>query len=49
MTEAFVIPNSVTLSGLTVIVQSGAYAPGIVPNLLGATSSNGIELTLDIN
>jgi choice-of-anchor B domain-containing protein len=49
MTEAFVIPNSVTLSGLTVIVQSGAYAPGIVPNLLGATSSNGIELTLDVN
>lgn len=49
ITDALAIPNSASLAGLSVIAQGGAYAPSLIANLLGANSSNGLELTLDVN
>ncbi|MFO1078384.1 MAG: hypothetical protein U1E73_11740 [Planctomycetota bacterium] len=48
-TRPFAVPNSTGLAGVSVKCQGAAYAPGVIPNAVGASSSNGVELVLDIN
>jgi len=47
--SAFSIPNNTAYAGVTIVCQGAAYNPPAVPNVLGALSSGGIELILDIN
>jgi hypothetical protein len=47
--NAFAVPAGITFSGLVVNVQGGAYNPSAIANTLGAISSNGVELKLDVN
>ena len=47
--SAFSIPNNTAYVGVRVVCQGVAYNPPAVPNVLGALSSGGIELILDIN
>lgn len=49
VTDPFVIPNDPGLSGVIINAQAAAYNPGVINNVLGATSSNGVELLLDLN
>jgi len=46
-TQPFTIPNAAGLSGVIILAQSAAFAPGA--NALGILSSNGVRLTIDIN
>jgi len=46
-THAFPIPNQAPLSGVIMLAQSAAFAPGANP--LGVIASNGVRLTIDIN
>ena len=48
-TTPFGIPNDPGLAGVHIIVQGAAYNPGVYPGGLGAASSGGIDLGLDIN
>ena len=43
------VPNDPTLSGVLIKLQAAAYNPASIPNALGATSSNGLELLVDVN
>jgi hypothetical protein len=43
------IPNNIAFVGLQVVCQGAVYNPPAVPNTLGALSSNGLELILDVN
>jgi hypothetical protein len=45
----FPIPVSTSFSGVSIVCQGAAYNPAAVPNPLGALSSNGLELILDVN
>lgn len=45
----FAIPNSTSFAGVRIVCQGAVYNPGSVPNALGAISSNGVELVLDVN
>jgi len=47
-TDSFPIPSAGVLIGLTMLSQAAAYNPTAIPNLLGALSSNGVELVLDV-
>jgi hypothetical protein len=43
----FSIPNSISFAGVTLLNQVVIYAPSSVPNALGASVSNGLELIID--
>ena len=47
--SSFTIPNNPTLAGIRLLNQAAAYSPASIPNLLGASTSNGLELNLDLN
>ncbi|MBM4061608.1 MAG: hypothetical protein FJ265_11015 [Planctomycetes bacterium] len=47
--SVFAIPNNPIFAGVHVIVQGAAYDPAGNHNQLGALSSNGVDLGLDLN
>jgi len=47
--HAFPVPNNPAFAGIHVIVQGASYDPAGGHNALGALSSNGVDLGLDIN
>jgi len=47
-TDPFPLPINPALAGVILLTQAAAYNPAAIPNLLGALSSNGVELVLDV-
>lgn len=45
----YAIPNNTAFAGVRIVCQSAIYNPPAVPNFLGALSSNGLELLLEVN
>ena len=47
--DAFSIPNVPAFAGIAVKAQSAVFSPGAIATILGAATSNGVELGLDLN
>ena len=48
-TSPFAVPSNPAFAGVIVLSQAAAFNPVAVPNPVGAISSNGVELVLNIN
>jgi hypothetical protein len=47
--HAFPVPNNPAVAGISIKTQGACYDPAGGHNALGALSSNGVELILDVN